>query len=51
MIDHGFAFDGPNWDFADSPCRASTRAAWSTMRSVRSTISALLDQVIHFPEE
>jgi hypothetical protein len=39
MMDHGFAFDGPAWDFADSPIQDCISAAWCTRKSRASTIS------------
>ncbi len=52
MIDHGFAFNGPNWDFPESPCRVFTRAG-IVYQGVRSLddFQPWLDLVLHFPEE
>ncbi len=52
MIDHGFTFNGPNWDFPESPiqglyCRSQV---YEAVRSV-DDFQPWLDQVIHFPEE
>ncbi|HUS07260.1 MAG TPA: HipA family kinase [Bryobacteraceae bacterium] len=52
MIDHGFLFNGPHWDFPDSPLqglyfRPSVYArvrAWEDLQP-------WLDQVTHFPEQ
>jgi len=30
MIDHGFAFNGPDWKFTDSPVQVCIRAGWFT---------------------
>jgi hypothetical protein len=52
MIDHGFAFNGPHWDFPDSPIQGLY-----TRKLVYENVSSLddfqpwLDQMIHFPEE
>ena len=52
MIDHGFAFDGPNWGFADSPLQGlyPRRLVYHPVRSL-DDFQPWLDQVIHFPEE
>jgi len=52
MIDHGYAFDGPNWDFSDSPLQGlyGRRAVYRGVRSLRD-FEPWLDQVTHFPEE
>ena len=52
MIDHGFAFDGPNWNFADSPLQGiyPRRLVYDAVRSL-DDFQPWLDQVIHFPEE
>jgi hypothetical protein len=52
MIDHGFAFDGPNWDFADSPLQGlyPRRMVYDPVRSL-DDFQPWLDQVVHFPEE
>jgi hypothetical protein len=52
MIDHGFAFNGPVWDFRDSPFHG-LYARHSVYDSVRSLddFQPWLGQVMHFPEE
>ena len=41
MIDHGFVFNGPNWDFASSPLAGLiSHASSSTSRSALSTTSS-----------
>ncbi len=52
MIDHGFAFNGPHWEFADSPLQGlyARRLVYEGVRSV-DDFQPWLDQVAHFPEE
>lgn len=52
MIDHGFAFDGPNWDFPDSPLQGlyPRRIVYQGVRSL-DDFQPWLDLVLHFPEE
>jgi len=52
MIDHGFAFNGPNWDFPDSPLQGlyARRLVYEDVRSL-DDFQPWLDQVRHFPEE
>jgi HipA-like protein len=52
MIDHGFAFNGPNWDFPESPLQGlyARRLVYDGVRSLRD-FQPWLDQVTHFPEE
>jgi len=52
MIDHGFAFDGPNWDFPDSPLQGlyARRQVYGDVRSL-DDFEPWLGQVMHFPEE
>jgi len=51
MIDHGFAFDGPHWNFPESPVQGLY-----LRKLVYENVSALadfepwLDRVLHFPE-
>ena len=40
MIDHGFAFNGPNWDFPDSPLQGLYPRRLVYDRCARSTISS-----------
>ena len=52
MIDHGFIFNGPNWDFPDSPLQGlyARRQVYDGVRSL-DDFQPWLDQVRHFPEE
>jgi len=52
MIDHGFAFNGPHWDFPDSPIQGlyARRVVYETVRSL-DDLQPWLDQTVHFPEE
>lgn len=52
MIDHGFAFNGPNWDFPDSALQGlyARRMVYDSVRSLED-FQPWLDQVSHFPEE
>jgi hypothetical protein len=52
MIDHGFAFDGPNWDFTDSPLQGlyARRIVYDAVRSL-DDFQPWLEQLLHFPEE
>jgi hypothetical protein len=52
MIDHGYTFNGPNWDFPDSAVQGlyARPAVYSGVRSL-DDFQPWLDQVIHFPEE
>jgi hypothetical protein len=52
MIDHGFAFNGPHWDFPDSPLQGlyARRQVYESVRSL-DDFEPWLDQVRHFPEE
>ncbi len=52
MIDHGFAFNGPNWDFPDSPLQGlyARRLVYEDVHSL-DDFQPWLDQVCHFPEE
>ena len=52
MIDHGFAFNGPNWEFTDSPLQGlyARRLVYESVRSLKD-FQPWLGQVIHFPEE
>lgn len=52
MIDHGFVFNGPNWDFVDSPPQGlyARRIVYEAVRSL-DDFQPWLDQVVHFPEE
>ncbi len=52
MIDHGFVFNGPNWDFCDSPLQGlyPRRLVYEQVQSL-GDFQPWLDQVVHFPEE
>lgn len=52
MIDHGYAFNGPHWDFPESPLQG-LYARPLVYQSVRSLddFQPWLDQVVHFPDE
>lgn len=52
MIDHGFVFNGPNWDFPESPIQGlyCRRQVYEPVRSL-DEFQPWLDQVLHFPEE
>ncbi len=51
MIDHGFVFNGPNWDFGDSPLQGlyARRVVYEGVRSL-DDFQPWLDRVVHFPE-
>ena len=52
MIDHGFTFNGPHWDFPDSPLQGlyARRLVYEGVKSL-DDFQPWLDQAIHFPEE
>jgi hypothetical protein len=52
MIDHGFAFNGPHWNFADTPLMGlyPRRLVYEQVTSL-ADFQPWLDQVTHFPEE
>ena len=52
MIDHGYAFNGPHWDFPDSPLQGlyARRTVYDEVRSL-DDFEPWLDQIVHFPEE
>jgi hypothetical protein len=52
MIDHGFAFNGPHWDFPDSPIQGlyTRKVVYQSVRSL-DDLQPWLDQVVHFPEQ
>jgi hypothetical protein len=52
MIDHGFVFNGPHWDFPDSPIQGlySRKLVYENVRSL-DDFQPWLDQIVHFPEE
>ena len=52
MIDNGYAFNGPHWDYPDSPVQGlySRKQVYEKVRSI-DDFQPWLDQVVHFPEE
>jgi hypothetical protein len=52
MIDHGYTFNGPHWDFTESAVQGlyARRVVYDAVRSL-DDFQPWLDQVIHFPEE
>jgi hypothetical protein len=52
MIDHGYTFNGPNWDFPESPLQGiyARRLVYEAVRSLED-FQPWLDQVMDFPEE
>ncbi len=52
MIDHGFIFNGPHWEYADAPLQglACRPAVYQAARSL-DDFQPWLDQVSYFPEE
>ena len=52
MIDHGFAFNGPHWDFPESAMTGlyPRRVVYEKVRSI-DDFDPWLSRVIHFPEE
>jgi hypothetical protein len=52
MIDHGYAFNGPHWDFPDSPLQGlyARRIVYESVGSL-DDFQPWLDQLRHFPEE
>jgi hypothetical protein len=52
MIDHGFAFNGPNWEFTESPVQGlyARRLVYEAVSSL-DDFQPWLDLVVHFPEE
>ncbi len=51
MIDHGFIFNGPHWDFVNSPVQGlySRKLVYSAVRSL-DDFQPWLDRVVHFPD-
>ncbi len=51
MIDHGFAFNGPHWDFPESPVQGlySRKLVYTEVRSL-DDFQPWLDRILHFPE-
>jgi hypothetical protein len=52
MIDHGFAFNGPHWDFPESPLQGlyARRIVYESVRSL-DAFQPWLDTLRHLPEE
>jgi len=52
MVDHGYAFNGPHWEFVDAP-PSGLYFRTSVYRHVRSLddFQPFLDRVVNFPEE
>src|SRR6266852_834423 len=52
MIDHGFAFNGPHWDFPDSSIQGlyARKVVYEKVQSL-DDFQPWLDQIVHFPEE
>jgi len=52
MIDHGYTFNGPHWDFPESPVQGlyARRLVYEAVRSL-DDFQPWLEQVMHFPEE
>jgi len=52
MIDHGYTFNGPNWDFPESPLQGiyARRLVYEAVRSLED-FRPWLDLVMDFPEE
>ena len=51
MIDHGFVFNGPEWDFHDSPLQGlyPRKLVYQPVHSL-DDFQPWLEQVVHFPE-
>ena len=51
MIDHGYVFNGPHWDFISSPILGlyPRKMVYNTVRSL-DDFRPWLDQIVHFPE-
>jgi hypothetical protein len=52
MIDHGYAFNGPHWDFPEAPLQGlyARRVVYDEVRGL-DDFQPWLDQVMHLPEE
>jgi hypothetical protein len=52
MIDHGYAFNGPHWDFPDSPLQGlyARKLVYESVRSLED-FQPWLDNLRHLPEE
>ena len=52
MLDHGYIFNGPHWDYVDSPLSGLyyRPLVYESVRSL-DDFQPWLDRVVHFPEE
>jgi len=52
MIDHGYTFNGPHWDFPESPVQGlyARPVVYESVRSL-DDFQPWLHQIMHFPEE
>ena len=52
MIDHGFVFNGPDWDFMESPLQGlyPRKRVYEQVHSL-DDFRPWLDQIVHFPED
>jgi hypothetical protein len=52
MIDHGFIFNGPYWNFTESALQGlyPRRMVYEEVRSIDS-FQPWLDRILHFPDE
>ena len=52
MVDHGFIFEGPRWNFGDGPLQGLyfRPAVYSGVRGL-DDFQPWLDRIVHFPEE
>ena len=52
MVDHGFIFEGPHWQFHDSPLRGLyfRPLVYQSVRGL-DDFQPWLDRIVHFPEE
>jgi len=52
MIDHGYIFNGPGWDYINSPVQGlyPRKTVYAQIRSL-DDFQPWLDRVVHFPEE
>ena len=52
MMDHGFIFNGPHWDFPESAAQGlyARRSVYQAVRSLRD-FEPWLERVLHFPEQ
>lgn len=52
MIDHGYIFNGPHWDYVNSPVQGlyARKLVYDQVKSI-DDFSPWLERVIHFPEE